>query len=370
MRILVVGGGIGGLTAAVSHTRAGHSVDLVEIQPRWDVYGVGILQQSNVIRAMASIGLLQEFLSIGYGYDMVRMHDAEGTLLAEIPQQRLSGVDAPAQLSVSRRALHELLLATAERGGARVQLGQTIDAIHQQSAEVQVRFSNGDVGNYDLLIGADGLNSAVRAMVFDASIKPQYTGQTTWRYPLPRTPECDCLMTMARPFGAAGLCPLSDQQMYMYLTTPEPGNPLMPRERLAELMRTRLEGFGGFIGALREKIVDAHEVVYRPLEVVWVPPPWHRGRVVLLGDAVHGTTPHLGQGGGMAIEDAIVLAEEVSVAGTIAANLDRYSARRAERCRFIWETSMRICNAERDGLEHFGRMELIRKMVEVTAQPI
>jgi 2-polyprenyl-6-methoxyphenol hydroxylase-like FAD-dependent oxidoreductase len=370
MRILIVGGGIGGLTAAVAHTRAGHQVDLIEIQPRWEVYGVGILQQANVVRAMASIGLLKEYLGTGFGYDMVRMHDASGRLLAEIPQQRLPGVDAPAQLSVSRRALHELLLSTAERQGARVRLGTSVRAIVQRDADLTVACSDGTTASYDLLIGADGLHSQIRALCFDATIKARYTGQTAWRYPLPRTPECDCLMTMAKPFGAAGLCPLNATQMYMYLTTPEAGNPHMPEDQLAALMRARLEGFGSFIGALRDQIVNSAAVVYRPLEVVLMPPPWHRGRVVLLGDAVHGTTPHLGQGGGMAIEDAIVLAEEVSRSGDLPVNLARYTARRWERCKFIWETSMRICNAETDGLEQFGRMELIRNMVEVTAQPI
>ena len=370
MRILIVGGGIGGLTAAVAHTRAGHTVDLIEIQPRWAVYGVGILQQANVVRAMASIGLLKEFLAAGFGYDMVRMHDANGQLLAEIPQLRLPGVDAPAQLSVSRRALHELLLSTAERQGARVRLGISVREIDQRDAHVAVELSDGTAAHYDLLIGADGLHSQIRAHSFDATLKPRYTGQATWRYPLARSAECDCLMTMAKPFGAAGLCPLSATQMYMYLTTPEAGNPHMPEDQLAALMHARLEGFGSFIGALRDQIVDPAAVVYRPLEVVLMPPPWHRGRVVLLGDAVHGTTPHLGQGGGMAIEDAIVLAEEVSRGGDLQQCLTRYTARRWERCKFIWETSMRICNAETDGLEQFGRMELIRKMVEVTAQPI
>src|SRR5690606_14982500 len=96
--------------------------------------------------------------------------------------------------------------------------------------------------------------------------------------------------------------------MYMYLTTPEPGNPRYPQAGLAAAMRAKVPAP---LAALAELITDDAGVVYRPLEALLVEGPWHAGRIVLLGDAVHATTPHLGQGAGMAVEDAIVRADEL-----------------------------------------------------------
>jgi 2-polyprenyl-6-methoxyphenol hydroxylase-like FAD-dependent oxidoreductase len=128
--------------------------------------------------------------------------------------------------------------------------------------------------------------------------------------------------------------------MYMYLTTPEPGNPRYPRTGLAATMRGKVPAP---LTALAECITDDAEVVYRPLETVLVEGPWHKGRVVLLGDAVHASTPHLGQGAGMAIEDAIVLAEEIGRHDTPEAAFAAWRARRFERCLYIVGASLAIC---------------------------
>src|SRR5439155_21080227 len=118
----------------------------------------------------------------------------------------------------------------------------------------------------------------------------------------------------------------------------------VPEERLPETMRERLAEFGGPIAVLRDTyITPASEVVYRPVESLLVPAPWYRGRIVLIGDAAHATSPHVGQGAAMAIEDAVVLAEEVtSDSGVTAAALERFMDRRFARCRRIWEISRQL----------------------------
>ncbi len=96
---------------------------------------------------------------------------------------------------------------------------------------------------------------------------------------------------------------------YVWLVQSEPGNPRHPPERLAELFRARLRACTGIMGLMREQIRDPQQVVYRPLESLLLPQPWYRGRIVLIGDAAHATTPHLGQGSAQAVEDAVVLGE-------------------------------------------------------------
>ncbi len=155
----------------------------------------------------------------------------------------------------------------------------------------------------------------------------------------------------------------------MYLTTPEPGNPRYPREKLGKAMRAKLADTPQATRELGEQITDASAVVYKPLEVLFLHDAWHHGRVVLLGDAVHASTPHLGQGAGMAIEDSLVLAEEIARAPTPEAAFTAYRARRFERCRYIVEASLAICEAQVSG-RPVDQTMAARKTFEVVAQPI
>jgi 2-polyprenyl-6-methoxyphenol hydroxylase-like FAD-dependent oxidoreductase len=180
----------------------------------------------------------------------------------------------------------------------------------------------------------------------------------------------DQLLTVAGPCGNAGLCPLANDLMYMYLTSQEPGNPRLSRDALPELYRQRLEPFGGIIAQLRGQITDPDAIVYRPLEYFFLPSPWYRERVVLIGDAAHATTPHLGQGAGMAIEDAVVLAELIAGDGSVAQQLARFMERRFERCRFIAENSLLMGEWEMQNRDQAERFALARRMVEITSRPI
>jgi 2-polyprenyl-6-methoxyphenol hydroxylase-like FAD-dependent oxidoreductase len=158
--------------------------------------------------------------------------------------------------------------------------------------------------------------------------------------------------------------------MYMFLTSHEPENPWMDSATLAEQMRSRLSAFGGLIGELREQIQESAQVVYKPMEVLFVDEPWFNGRVLLIGDAAHATTPHLGQGAGMAIEDAVVLGEELTSSGSIEEKLQRFMARRFERCKFISESSVLAGDREIAKDHSFDRIGLVRKMLALTAEPI
>src|SRR5437763_633145 len=214
-KILVVGGGIGGLCTTIALCRAGFDVDLVEKNPAWDVYGVGIIQPGNALRALNELGLAKEAVAQGH----------------------------------------------------------------------------------------------------------QTVGDRTWR--------------------TAGFVPLADDLMYMLtIEKPPDGQPLKPPTNgIAARYRGRLQTFGGPVAEQRERVVDDEAVVYRPVENVLVPPPWYRGRVVLIGDAAHATTPHCGQGAAQAIEDGIVLAEELNSDQALDAALERYMERRHDRCRMIVEGS-------------------------------
>lgn len=369
-KVLVVGGGIGGLCAAIALRRDGFEVDLLELKSEWTVYGVGIIQQSNVVREMARLGVLEGYLDAAYAFEDVGMYTTQGQQLVRIPGQRLAGPQYPANVGISRLALHEVLSRTAIELGANVRLGVTVETLTQDDSGVDVTLTDGGYGRYDLVVGADGLYSTIRGMLFGDKYQPRFTGQGVWRYNFPRDPSIDHLAAFVGPEGNAGLVPLATNLMYMYVTSEEPGNPRFEMDQMAETMRDRLKGFDGLIGSLRDQIVDDSQVVYKPLEVVFIKENWFKGRVLIIGDAAHAATPHLGQGAGMAIEDAIVLADELDGQGSLEQKLQRFMERRYERCKFIAESSVLAGDKEMERDQSFDRVGLTMKMLHLTAQPI
>lgn len=369
LNILIVGGGIGGLTAAIALRRKGHVVELIERDPTWSVYGVGIIQQANVVRAMAELDLIDDYIDAGFGFDHVEVFLPSGQSVARIPTPKL--VEAyPSNVGIGRRALHKVLGDRAQASGATVRLGVTVETLEEDADGVEVVFSDGVRGRYDIVVGADGLYSQIRTLLFPDAPGPQFTGQSVWRYNFARTPEVTGLCAYEGALGV-GLVPLSDDLMYMYVTTPEPGNPKYPREGLALALRDKLAGAQApALLALRDQIVANEAVVYKPLEWVFLEGDWHKGRVVLLGDAVHATTPHLGQGAGMAIEDSIVLAEELDAAETPQDAFAAYRDRRYARCDYIVRASRAICSAQLGEGPPVEQAVATRDMFRVIAAPI
>jgi 2-polyprenyl-6-methoxyphenol hydroxylase-like FAD-dependent oxidoreductase len=368
LKILIIGGGIGGLTAAIALGRDGHGLTIVEKDPDWAVYGVGIIQQANVVRAMAELGVIDDYLEAGFGFDEVEVYLPNGLRAARIPTPRLVP-GLPSNVGIARRRLHEVLGARAKAAGAEVSLGITVESFAQDADGVNVIFSDGSNARYDLVIGADGLFSRTRVQLLGAEPSPKFTGQSVWRYNFSRTPDVDCLQAYDGAVGV-GLVPLAHDLMYMYVTTPEPGNPRYPTAGLAQAMRAKLTGMPAAIAALADQIRNDDDVVYKPLETLFVDGPWHDGRVVLIGDAVHATTPHLGQGAGMAIEDALVVAEEIRRHETPMSAFAAFQARRFDRCKYIVEASLAICRSQLGEGPHVEQAKATAEMFGVVAQPI
>jgi 2-polyprenyl-6-methoxyphenol hydroxylase-like FAD-dependent oxidoreductase len=367
-RILVIGAGIGGLTAAIALGRRGFHVSMIERDPEWSVYGVGIIQQSNVVRAMHVLGILKDYLDAGVGFDHVDIFAPDGRRLARVPSPKLVP-EYPANVGIGRRALQGVLAARAREAGAELKLGVEVTRLDDDGHGAAVQFSDGSAARYDVVVGADGLYSTTRAMLFPEARGPELTGQGVWRYNLSREPGLDALQAYEGPIGM-GLVPLSKELMYLYVTSPEPGNPRYPREGLAQAMRAKLQHAPPRIAALAERITDDAGVVYKPLEWLYLDGPWHKGRVVLLGDAVHATTPHLGQGAGMAIEDGIVLAEELAREDAPQVAFTAWQARRVERCRYIVEQSKQIGDSQLGLRPPVDQSAAVRGMFEMIARPL
>lgn len=364
-RVLVVGGGIGGLSATIALRRAGYEVDVVEKNPAWDVYGVGIIQPANALRALHELGLAHEAVEKGCPMYGDTTWDATGEILFADHDWPTMIEGLPPGNGITRPALHGILQSHVLSSGADVRTGVTFASIDDHGDSVRVVTTDGEEREYDLVVGADGLNSEVRSRVFDPTIKATYTGQVCWRYNLPRIEGLNKIWVFIGATGTAGFCPLSSELMYILTIEkpPEGAAVRLPREGIAAVYRERLAQFGGPIAEHRDLIVDDDAVVYRPVESVLLARPWSRGRVVLIGDAAHATSPHCGQGAAQAIEDGIVLTQELQRHDDLPVALAAWEERRYERCRMVKEGSEAIGRWE---IDHSQPIDPVAKRQEVT----
>jgi 2-polyprenyl-6-methoxyphenol hydroxylase-like FAD-dependent oxidoreductase len=364
-KVLIVGGGIGGLATAIALQKAGIQTEIVEKQKEWNVYGVGIILQSNALRAIDELGLTEEFLAIGTTHSALHIRDSQGNKIFDAPIQPSGKFNITG--GIPRRDFHEILLRAATKQGTKIRMGTTVEGIESGDSFVYTKFTDGTSGTYDLVIGADGVRSKVRNMVF-GEIEPTFVGQAVWRYTIERPKDLENITMYYGQKAKAGIVPMTKDSAYLFIVTAEPGNPWKQEDQLHVLMRVAFQEFGGLIAELSEQITDPHEVVYRPLETLIVEKPWYRDRVLLIGDAAHATVPHLAQGAAMAIEDALVLAELLQNEEPVSDILNEFLDRRFERCKFVVENSNTLVNWELLQLE--GRLPKENNPNAIVAQSL
>jgi 2-polyprenyl-6-methoxyphenol hydroxylase-like FAD-dependent oxidoreductase len=369
--VLIVGGGMAGMTLAIALRRSGVTSEIVEIDPRWTALGVGIALQGPTLRALRTIGLLDECVASGFGYSYFKACDAAGNVTGTVDLPRLNGPNYPASMGVMRQQLHALLQRAVHAAEVGVRRGVTVTSFEQSPDGVAVQFGDGTTGTYDLVVGADGANSKIRDLLFGTASRPRYTGQAVWRATVSRPPEVQARFSFFGPRNKAGFNPVSDDQMYVYLVQNLPEFVRLTDPQLIEVMLEQLTDFGGLIAAARAEISDPSAIVYRPITSHVLPSPWYRGRVLLIGDAAHTATPHMASGAGIAIEDAIVLAELLHSEQSLPLALEKFMTRRYERCRMVVESSFQLGEWEKTpdatGSDPVG---LLNKSMQALAQPI
>jgi 2-polyprenyl-6-methoxyphenol hydroxylase-like FAD-dependent oxidoreductase len=370
-RVLIIGGGFSGMAAAIQLRKAGASVDIVEIDPAWRSYGAGITLSGASLRALRAIGALEAFLEQGAAADGVDVFSAAEHRIASLPTPRLAGADVPGGGAIMRPALAAILAKATRACGASVRLGVTFEKIEANADGVHVIFSDGSQDAYDLAVAADGLYSKTRVAIFPEAPQPQYTGQCVWRAVAPRPPEIERPTMWLGHKVKVGVNPVSRDEMYMFVTEDRPSNDRIDAARFTSMLAELIAPFSSpVVQQVRTSLGERSRIVYRPLEALLMPRPWSRDRVVLIGDAAHATTPHLASGACIGIEDAIVLADEVERADSLAEALRSFESRRWERCRMVVENSVRLGEIEITGGDPAEHAAIMRESMMALAAPI
>jgi 2-polyprenyl-6-methoxyphenol hydroxylase-like FAD-dependent oxidoreductase len=370
-KVLIIGGGFSGMAAAIELRKRGIDVDLAEIDPGWRSYGAGISLGGATMRALVQLGVIDAFLAEGAASDGVEIHIPTGQKVAELPTPRLAGPDVPGNGAIMRPALARILADATRASGANVRLGCTFARIEQDAGGVDVSFTDGTAARYDLVIGADGLYSKVREAIFPDAPTPQYSGQGVWRAVLPRPADIDGTMMWLGPKIKPGLNPVSKDAMYLFVTEDRETNDHIDPSEFLQRVKALLAPFPDpRLQRVRDALNEDSQIIYRPLESLLMPSPWYKGRVVLIGDTVHATTPHMASGACIGIEDALVLADELSKAGSVDQALDRYLARRWERCRMVVQNSSRLGEIEIAGGDKEEHARIMRATLAALAAPI
>jgi 2-polyprenyl-6-methoxyphenol hydroxylase-like FAD-dependent oxidoreductase len=345
MNVLIVGGGIAGSALAILLARSGVDAEIVELKPAWTTLGSGITLQGNALRVLRELGVWEQVKAKGYGFDSLGIRKPDGSLLFEQPDMRTGGPDLPATVGMYRPDLQAILVAAAERAGARTTLGRTVVALDDTGDQVRVVFDDDSTAGYDLVVGADGIHSAVRALI-GIDVKPEPVGMGIWRVHARRPKSVERTdLAYGGPCFIAGYCPTGEDTLYAYLVEKARDKESIPVTSKAGIMRALAEPYGGAWEEIKQDITDPDRVNYTWFESLLVERPWNRGRVVLIGDAAHACPPTLAQGAAMCLEDALVLTELLLARGTVGEPLfDSFMDRRFDRVRTIVESSIQLAD--------------------------
>ena len=343
--VLVVGAGAAGCATATLLAEAGVSVDLIDVKPDVSALGSGITLQGNALRVLRQLGVWEEVAQRGWAFDTLglRAPDPDGTLLVELTEIRSGGDDLPATLGMYRPDLASILVERAIRAGAKVRFGTTCTALTQDEAGVDVAFADGSSGRYALVVGADGVRSSTRRQL-GIDLETRSTGMGIWRVFAPRPASVTRTdLFYGGPCYIAGYCPTGPNSLYAYLVEDvQDRGGLSPEESL-EVMRDLAAAYHGPWDDIRAVMTDPSRVNYTRFETHLLDGPWHRGRVVLIGDAAHTCPPTLAQGAAQALEDASVLAEVLLEHDAVDDALwTAFSDRRLPRAREVVDASVQL----------------------------
>ncbi len=342
MKILVIGGGISGLAVALALHRSGHDVIVFEQTQEIKEVGAGLTIWPNAVRVLQQIGLGDVVPTIGMPANYRTIRTWRGELLSQIHVDAIAG--SPMQL-MHRADLQDALFQALRDVYVPIELGARFTGFTQDEDSVEARFADGRVVRGDLLIGADGIRSALREQLFGTP-KISYTGYASWRGIAAVDEKHISFGVSSETWGLGkriGLIPLRGGRMYWFaaLTTPQGGGKGETAEQRKQYVQSLFRGWHTPIEPILEA-TDASKIIRTDVYDIEPLPQWSKGRVALIGDAAHAMSPNMGQGGCQALEDAPALAESLQDRADIQTALQVYETRRKPRAERVATQSRRI----------------------------
>jgi 2-polyprenyl-6-methoxyphenol hydroxylase-like FAD-dependent oxidoreductase len=334
-RILIVGGGIAGLALARALRQQGLVSEIIERAVSWPASSTGLYLPGNGVRALGALDLAQQVLARAVCMSHQRILDHAGRQLAEIELGEFWNSVGPC-VGIPRRDLHRILLEGA--AGVPMRLGTTLTTLSQENGAVTVAFTDGSTGTYDLVIGADGIHSSIRQLVF-GGIRPRHLGQVSWRFLVDHRAPVDTWTAMLGARRAFLAMPVGPNRLYCYadLLTPAKQD---PTNRDLVQFRALFADFAEPVTSILGELESFESIHFAPIEEIVVDTYAH-GRVVLIGDAAHAMSPNMAEGASMALEDALVLAHMLAAQGSLAGALSMFDERRRTRIRWVRQRTHR-----------------------------
>ena len=347
MKILVVGGGIGGLTTAIALQRKGFDVHVYEAAAVVQPVGKGIWLPTNAMLMLDRLGLSGAVMGGGVPLERIEIRDTKDGVLLRLNLHEVKMKYGQTTVSIHRAVLHTVLLEHVQPGT--FHLGKRCTGLAPANDGVTVQFHDGTQVAGDVLVGTDGIHSVIRRALFpDATLR--YGGQTCYRGVATLALPASLARTCWEVWGGEsrfGFSALGPRQVYWFAPVTAPASSARRGSLSAELAE-RYAGFPTPIPAIIER-TPMEEIIRTDLYDLSPLKRWWQGRVILLGDAAHAMTPDLGQGGAQAIEDAMVLADNLSNCRVISEAFRQYERVRRPRVRRIVRTAW-----------HYGQIAHIR----------
>ncbi len=332
MNILIVGGGIAGLSAAIALQGDGHDITIAETLDGWKPTGAGLHLPGNAVTALRDLGIDQDVADKSCAFPRLDYFDHRDRKLFALETKQLGW---PTFQALTRSDFHEILCARLTT--PTIRFGLSVSDISNAPDQAQVRFTDGTTGSFDLVIGADGINSAVRRLVFGPEHVPQPTGYICWRW------ITDYPFGLTAPKFIIGhgqvilVMPVGDSRFYIYASTYDPG------ERIHDLPTSELAAhFARFDGSVRDMLgtIGTDTVIHEGRLQQMVMPEWVAGRVALIGDAAHGTLPTMAQGATQSIKDSLALANAFCAQSDITTALADWQAARLPEAHWVQQQSL------------------------------
>lgn len=338
---LVIGGGIGGLTAALTLRPVGIQVKVIEKTPELREVGAGITLWTNAMRVLDRLGVAASIQEAGSLLARAEVRTWKGDVLSTTQMDEMGRKYGAPSVAIHRADLQKILFDALPAGTVR--LGAGLRSFGQDEQGVSAQFSDGTEEWADLLVGADGIRTKVRTLIFGEE-EPRYSGYTAWRGIASLGHSSISIGATSESWGQGarfGIVPIGHDRVYWFCTANVPQDERDGEGgRKADVLRRFQEWHAPIpelIEATAEGAILRNDIMDRkPFS------PWGRGRVTLLGDAAHPMTPNLGQGACQAIEDAAVLAASVSAEPDVVSSLRAYEERRRKRTAGMVTQSWRI----------------------------